>query len=131
MMFTGRDSDGRLTIYESIYAEDVGHPLHIHHDATESFYMLAGTCRFLVEGETITVTEGSFLSIPTGATHGLVPVGGSARALVIFAPAAMEGYWRELAAATAAGCLDDTTHQQLQRAYHLEIVGPWPEPGPT
>ena len=45
----------------------------------------------------------------------------------MFAPAAMEGYWEEIAAATEAGSLDQAKLDQLQRDHHLEIVGPLPE----
>jgi quercetin dioxygenase-like cupin family protein len=48
MKLTGADSAGQLTVYESFYPERMGHPLHIHHDAIESFYMLEGSCKFLV-----------------------------------------------------------------------------------
>ncbi len=127
MKLTGAESEGHLSVYESSYADGVPHPLHIHHDAIESFYLLEGTCRFRVGDEVITAGAGSFVSVPRGATHGLVPVGGRARALVMFAPAAMEGYWEEIAAATEAGSLDQAKLDQLQRDHHLEIVGPLPE----
>jgi quercetin dioxygenase-like cupin family protein len=126
MKLTGADPAGQLTVYESFYPERMGHPLHIHHDAIESFYMLEGSCKFLVGADTFTASEGSFLSIPCGATHGLMPIGGPARALVFFTPAAMEGYWEEIAAATAAGRLDQERLGELGRQHHLEIVGPWP-----
>ena len=52
-------------------------------------------------------------------------VGGPARALVMFSPAAMEGYWEEVAAATADGTLDGAKLERLARQHHLEMVGPW------
>jgi quercetin dioxygenase-like cupin family protein len=126
---SGATSEGHLTVYESAYAAGVAHPLHIHHDASESFFLLEGTCRFHVGDEVIVAGPGSFLSVPRGATHGLVPVGGPARALVMFAPAAMEGFWEEIAEAAAAGTLDDARLERLQHAHRVEIVGPWPEDG--
>jgi quercetin dioxygenase-like cupin family protein len=126
MKLTGADTAGQLAVYESFYPARMGHPLHIHHDAIESFYMLEGSCTFLVGADTFIAGEGSFLSIPRGATHGLMPIGGLARALVFFTPAAMQGYWEELAAATAAGRLDQERLDELARQHHLEIVGPWP-----
>jgi quercetin dioxygenase-like cupin family protein len=124
---SGQDSEGQLTVYESEYAADVPHPMHIHHDASESFYLLEGMCRFRVGDEVIVAGPGSFLSVPRGAAHGLVPVGGPARALVMFAPAAMEGFWEEIAAAAESGTLDEARLAHLQHTHHVEIVGPWPE----
>ena len=73
MKMTGADSSGQLTVYESWYLERKPHPLHIHHDAIESFYMLDGTCRFRVGDDIVTAGQGSFLSVPRGATHALLP----------------------------------------------------------
>ena len=98
--------------------------MHIHHDPVESFFVLDGTCRFRVGDELMTVGPGSFVSVPRGATHGVVAVGGPARALVMFSPAAMEGYWEEVAAATADGTLGQATLERLARQHHLELVGP-------
>ena len=125
MKMTGDDSNGHLTVYESGYPAGTPHPLHIHHDAIESFYLLEGFCRFRVGDDLIDAAAGSFVSVPRGVTHGLVPIGGPARALVIFAPAAMEGYWEDLAAAEASGPLDEDRIAEIARRYHLEIVGPW------
>jgi quercetin dioxygenase-like cupin family protein len=124
---TGRDSSGHLTVHESTYATDSPSPLHIHHDAIESFYLLEGTCRFRVGDDVVDAEAGAFLSVPRGAAHGLVAIGGPARALVMFTPAAMEGYWEEMAAATEAGPPDPDRLQEMARRYHLEIVGPWPD----
>jgi quercetin dioxygenase-like cupin family protein len=124
---TGAESTGQLTVYESSYPERTAHPLHIHHDAIESFYILEGTCRFRVGDDFITASQGSFLFIPRGATHGFVTIGGPARALVFFTPSAMAGYWEEVAAAVDAGALDQTRLDELARQHHLEIVGPWPD----
>ena len=72
MKATAKDTQGHLTAFESSYPVGVPHPLHIHHDAIESFYVLEGTCRFYVGGEVVTATQGAFVSIPRGVTHGFV-----------------------------------------------------------
>ena len=125
---SGAASEGRLTVYESAYAAGVAHPLHIHHDASESFFLLEGTCRFRVGDEVIVAGPGSFLSVPparrTASCRSAAPP-----ALVMFAPAAMEGFWEEIAGAAEAGTLDDARLERLQHAHRVEIVGPWPEDG--
>ena len=94
MKATSKDTEGHLTAFESSYPADVPHPLHIHHDAIESFYILHGTCRFYIGTAVVTASQGAFISIPRGVSHGFIPVGGGARALVMFTPAAMEGFGR-------------------------------------
>jgi quercetin dioxygenase-like cupin family protein len=124
LKLSGAGSAGQLTVYESFYPAGTPHPLHIHHDAIESFYILDGECKFRVGDDIITANKGSFLSVPRGATHGLMPIGGPARAPVFFVPAAMEGYWEEVAAATVAGTLDEARLDELNRQHNLEMVGP-------
>ena len=126
MKATAKDTQGHLTAFESSYPVGVPHPLHIHHDAIESFYVLEGTCRFYVGGEVITANQGSFVSIPRGVTHGFMPVGGGARALVMFTPAAMEGFWEEIGAAVEAGSLDQAKLELLRRTHHMQSIGPFP-----
>jgi quercetin dioxygenase-like cupin family protein len=126
MKATAKDTQGHLTAFESSYPVGVSHPLHIHHDAIESFYILEGTCRFYVGGEVVTATQGAFVSIPRGVTHGFMPVGGGGRALVTFTPAAMEGLWEESGAALEAGTLDPTKHELLRRTHHVQSIGPFP-----
>jgi quercetin dioxygenase-like cupin family protein len=126
MKATAKDTQGHLTAFESSYPVGVPHPLHIHHDAIESFYVLEGTCRFYVDGEVITATQGAFVSIPRGVTHGFMPVGGGARALVMFTPAAMEGFWDEIASAVEAGTLDQAKLDLLRRTYHMQSIGLFP-----
>lgn len=89
--------------------------------------MLEGICGFRAGDQLITAGEGSFVSIPRATVHGLIPVGGRAKALVLFAHAAMEGYWEEVAAAAQAGAIDEAWLTQLQHQHHLEVVGPWAE----
>ena len=43
MKLTGQESAGQLTVYESTCPGGVGHPMHIHHDASESFFLLEGS----------------------------------------------------------------------------------------
>jgi quercetin dioxygenase-like cupin family protein len=127
MKATAKDTQGHLTAFESSYPAGVPHPLHIHHDAIESFYMLEGTCRILVGDEVVTATQGAFVSVPRGVTHGFVPIGGAARALVMFTPAAMEGFWEELHFAAESGSLDQAKLETLRQTYHLESIGPFPQ----
>ena len=47
----------------------VGPPLHVHRDAAESFYVLAGAYRMHVDGEDFVCPVGSFVYVPAGAIH--------------------------------------------------------------
>jgi mannose-6-phosphate isomerase-like protein (cupin superfamily) len=60
---------------------------HSHADHSDSFYVLAGEAEFVVGDEVVRAGPGSFVSAPTGLTHGFRNVGGSELRLVnIHAP---------------------------------------------
>ena len=96
-----------MTVYESSYPARMGHPLHIHHDASESFYMLEGTCKFLVGADTFTASEGSFLSVPVGISDE------AARALVFMLPAGLEEAFAE-----------PERFDEVFKRRHVKVVGP-------
>ncbi|MGH2727833.1 MAG: cupin domain-containing protein, partial [Actinomycetota bacterium] len=127
MKVTSVDTDGHLPAFVSTYPVGVPHPLHIHHDAIESFYILDGAARFHVDGESREAERGSFLSVPCGVAHGFVALVEGTRALVLFTPSAMEGFWEELAGAAEAGALDGVDVAGLYQRHSLEPVGPLPD----
>lgn len=127
MKVTSQDTEGHLTAFVSTYPVGVSHPLHIHHDSIESFYLLEGAARFHVDGEIQDADQGSFLSVPRGVAHGFIPLVEGTRALVLFTPSAMEGFWEQLADAAEAGTIDQIDVASLSKRHHLEAVGPLPD----
>jgi quercetin dioxygenase-like cupin family protein len=124
---TARQTEGHLTAFVSAYPDGVPHPLHIHHDAIESFFIIEGAARFYVDGVVVDAEQGAFPSVPRGAVHGFVPTAARTRALVMFTPAAMEGFWEEVERASSIGTLDEEYLQTLSRRHHVEPLGPRPE----
>src|SRR5437879_8130633 len=83
---TSEQTEGNLTAFVSTYPDGVPHPLHVHHDAIESFFILDGAARFYVDGAVVDAEQGAFLSVPRGAVHGFVPIAERTRALIMFTP---------------------------------------------
>ena len=56
--------------------EEIAGP-HVHHEHTDSFYVLEGELTFELgrEGQTITVSSGGFVSVPPGVAHALRTAG--------------------------------------------------------
>jgi uncharacterized RmlC-like cupin family protein len=61
---------GALTVLEADEPAHFGPPLHIHDDAAEAFYVLAGEYLIFVEDEEFRCPSGSFIYIPAGTLHG-------------------------------------------------------------
>lgn len=78
---------------------------HVHHQYTESFYVLAGEMEFRVGERTVRCPAGAFVHVPAGAVHGFHNPGpGPAKLLILLHPAAgfglIEGMYDLLAEGT-------------------------------
>jgi mannose-6-phosphate isomerase-like protein (cupin superfamily) len=104
----------------------VGPPLHIHRDAAESFVVLAGSYRMHIDGDDYVCPAGSFVYVPRGTVHTFASLEVGSRKLNLYTPAAMIGYFDELAAALAGG-VDDATIDAIADRYAMDVVGPVPE----
>jgi len=95
---------------------------HVHADAHKSVFVLAGRYRFRVGGEAVEATPGDQVFIPRGVAHDFAVGAEGGRALFVFAPAGVEEYFRELAAAATGGSTPDL--DELRRRHHIEPVPP-------
>ena len=79
-------------------------PPHSHAANDELVYVLEGTLRYTVGGETRDLRVGDFMATPRGTVHAFSnPHAGPARALVINTPDIGPQYFREVAAIVNAG----------------------------
>ena len=124
---TGDRTDGRYTLLETSEGEpDIGPPLHTHADASEAFFVLDGRYVMFVDGEEFDCPAGSFIFIPKAVPHTFRSASIGSRKLNIFAPAAMEGYFIDLAEAMRRG-VDDQGLADIAARYSMEVLGPSPE----
>lgn len=132
---TGEANGGVLDFAELSLEADVGPPEHIHHGNDEACYILEGTYRFKVGDEIGEATVGAFVFIPRGTAHAWVDLGGRGRAVVLFTPGTMSGYFTELAPLLPelmAGMPDMAnvdpdvlaTATTIMKRYQYELVGP-------
>ena len=124
---THDDTNGLFTLLEAQEPAGFGPPLHIHRDAAEAFYVLEGEYIICIDGREEPCPAGSFIFIPAGIPHGFRVGGVASRKLVLFAPAAMLGYFDELAAAVSAGEADPDLLSEIARRYAMDVIGPVPE----
>jgi mannose-6-phosphate isomerase-like protein (cupin superfamily) len=70
------DTDGHLTSHRSIFKPGKeGAPPHLHKQASELFFVLAGALRVLVGDNITTLRQGDFLVIPPGTLHAFEAAG--------------------------------------------------------
>jgi mannose-6-phosphate isomerase-like protein (cupin superfamily) len=123
---TAEDTDQAFTLLEAEEPPDFGPPMHVHRDAAEAFYVLAGEYHVVVHDETFVCPAGSFIYIPARVPHGFRVGSVPSRKLNLYAPAAMVGYFDELSAALANGVADDATLAAIADRYGMTIIGPVP-----
>lgn len=123
---TGDDTSSAFTLLEAAEPAGFGPPMHIHHDAAEAFYVLAGEYLIFLEDREFTCPAGSFIYIPIGLRHGFRVGPVPSRKLNLYSPAAMVGYFDELSAAMAAA-QPEADLDAIASRHGMEVVGPVPE----
>jgi mannose-6-phosphate isomerase-like protein (cupin superfamily) len=107
---------GAFTLLEE--NEPVDTPLHVHAGEHELFFVLEGEHIFTVGEDDFRVGPGGLVFAPRGVPHAqrrVVPRTG--RILVLTAPAGLEGFFRELAAADSAGQLGPEAYARASRHF--------------
>ena len=117
---------GAFTLLEAAEPAGFGPPMHIHHDAAEAFYVLAGEYLIYVEDREFICPAGSFIYIPIGLRHGFRVGAMPSRKLNLYSPAAMVGYFDALSAAIAAK-QPETDLDAIAGRHGMEVVGPVPK----
>jgi hypothetical protein len=124
---TSEQTDGAFSLLEAQEPAGFGPPLHIHRDAAEAFYVLDGEYVIFLDDREFVCPVGSFIFIPAGLPHGFRVGGVPSRKLNLYAPAAMVGYFDDVAAATAAGDVGPDRLSDIALRYSMEVIGPLPE----
>lgn len=121
------DSEGTgnvVSVLEAAEPPGFGPPVHVHDDAAEAFYVLEGEYLMQLDGEEHRCPAGSFIFIPVGVPHGFRVAGVPSRKLNFYFPAAMVGYFDDLAAALTRSNVTDAELAAIAEAHHMRIVGP-------
>lgn len=122
----GPDTEGAFSLIETGDTQiGSGPPLHVHRDAMESFYVLEGSYVMVIEDREVLCEAGSCIIVPQGTPHTFRNAGAKSRKLNLYTPAAMVGYFDELAAAIAAGT-DEQALDALAERYAMDVVGEIP-----
>jgi mannose-6-phosphate isomerase-like protein (cupin superfamily) len=121
------ETGGQFSLIETgETASGGGPPLHIHRDCAESFVVLAGRYAMFLGDEEFECPAGSFVFVPKGMVHTFRTLETGSRKLNLYTPAAMVGYFDELAAGISAG-MDEAALDAIAERYAMEVVGPIPD----
>jgi mannose-6-phosphate isomerase-like protein (cupin superfamily) len=121
------DTGGAFSLLEATEPAGFGPPIHIHRDAAEAFYVLAGEYLIFIEDREVLCPTGSFIYIPAGLSHGFRVGNMPSRKLNFYTPAAMVGYFDELSASIATGESDPARLDEIAGRFGMDVIGPVPE----
>jgi mannose-6-phosphate isomerase-like protein (cupin superfamily) len=139
---SGEQTAGRLLQLRSTDSHGAAPPLHIHHDADETWYVIDGQLTVFVGDQRIEAGPGDFVFGPMGVPHAFLVTSQRAESLITFSPAGtkgrmgygVDGFFREAAVPVVPGeAPPDPTEadpEELARLmiqYGVEAVGPPPK----
>jgi mannose-6-phosphate isomerase-like protein (cupin superfamily) len=116
---TAESTGGAFSMFEEL-PPMADTPLHVHANEDELFYVLEGEHLFRVGNDEYRVGPGGLVFAPRGIPHTqrrAIP--GQGRELVLTAPAGLEGFFRELAAAEDAGTLGPDAYAAASARYGI------------
>jgi mannose-6-phosphate isomerase-like protein (cupin superfamily) len=105
-----------------------GPPMHRHRDAAEAFFVVDGEYLMFLDERQQLCPPGTFVYVPRGVPHTFqVTSPGPGKKLNLFSPAAMVGFFEDLATAEAAGTATPELLDQIAERHDMEVLGPVPE----
>jgi quercetin dioxygenase-like cupin family protein len=114
----GPETNNRYALSHSTIAVGGGALEHRHSREAEAFYVLTGTLRFAIDGQTVTLAKGDLLHAEPGLKYSFEALGPDpAEVLILYAPAGLERFIAE------AGIADPADAAQAQRAFQRSIDG--------
>jgi quercetin dioxygenase-like cupin family protein len=114
----GSQSDGEISVFESVIAPGDGPPLHTHANEVEILYVLAGRFRFQLSDEVVDAAPGTTMFVPRGTAHCFQNAGEDpGTLLIVFTPSGMEHFF-ELTGA------DRSAFAEMAAKVGMEVVGP-------
>lgn len=129
VLATGDETSGEFTVLQTQNEPSgFGPPLHRHRDAAEAFFVLEGEYLMFLDDEQHRCPPGSFVYVPPNMPHTFkVASQHPGKKLNLFAPAAMVGFFEELAAAEAAGTATPSLLDEIAARNQMEVLGPVPD----
>lgn len=120
---SGKDTDGKLGVFEYTGNVKGGPPLHIHYEQDEIFFVVEGEYKFKV-GEAIhELKKGDTIFLPRKVAHAFTQISEKGKMYFMFQPAGtMEDYFRKLATFTAPPTPEEGA--KLFADHQMKVVGP-------
>jgi quercetin dioxygenase-like cupin family protein len=129
---TADQTDGRFTAFELRLPKGFASPLHVHSNEDEFFLVLSGEIRVQHGDDVAEGVTGSLAYSPRGISHAFHVDSQEARLLLLFGPAGVEGFFRDVATPARSFGLppadepvpDRDALMEIMNGYGQTVVGP-------
>jgi quercetin 2,3-dioxygenase len=124
VMVSGKDTEGRCVIFDTIRHKKVGPAFHLHTDCDEWFFVRDGEFKFKVGDKTLRLKPGDSLMVPREIPHAFVKTSeGDARLIVMHQPAVkMEEFFRVTSKQQDQS--PEARRRIAEQSYGMRFVGP-------
>jgi mannose-6-phosphate isomerase-like protein (cupin superfamily) len=123
-LVTGVQTRGAYFAMEAVVPPGGGPPARIHHNEDETFYIVEGEAKILIDDAWVTAREGDLVHVPKGAVHCFHNYSrDQLRMILTFTPAGIESFFEQ----TLERALDPT--QRPPDNFH-EVAARYAEAGP-
>lgn len=92
----GEDTGGQLACIEVTVRRGTEPPMHVHTREDETIFVLEGELDYTVGDETYTLAPSGCIFLPRNIPHTYRQRSDTIRALLVFTPAGLEGFFKEL-----------------------------------
>jgi quercetin dioxygenase-like cupin family protein len=121
----GAENGGDLAMFVEEAPPGAGVPMHVHHGASETAFVLKGRFKISVGDQLREVRPGDGAYLPADVPHAYKNVDAQpGQLLFTIYPSGLEGFFEEISKRGADPTLDLTTINRIAAKYRLEIVGP-------
>ncbi len=125
ILISSEQTGGALSLVDSISPIGSGPPKHIHDIEDETFYIVTGTLKFFLDGQTLVKHAGQAVFVPRGKVHTFQVVGDTpCRHLVVLTPGGFENFFKEMAQGRFAVPGDMAAIEASGTRHNMRFAGP-------
>ena len=110
------ETNGSYTILDVIHPPNIGPAFHIHPKGSETFYIVEGDYKFILEGNSVTGKPGDIIFVPKGSPHRFDVGYKDGHALVI-SPPELEFYFFKVSELLDKGEVSYKTESSIGKQY--------------
>jgi quercetin dioxygenase-like cupin family protein len=125
ILIASEQTGGALSLVDSISPIGSGPPLHVHEAEDETFYVMSGTLKFFLDGQTVIKQAGDAVFVPRGKVHTFQVLGDTAcRHLVMLTPGGFENFFVEMARGQFNIPADMAAIEASGQRHNMRFAGP-------